>query len=80
MIEASSEHITVICLCGQPVVLQVEGGQYPEFYSGRCTCGRIWELANLSEILQDLDTEPVGQVNDRAETAWCDTDETSNLN
>lgn len=44
--------MTITCACGQPLVLEVEGGQYQEFYIGQCHCGLKWELVNLNALFE----------------------------
>lgn len=43
--------ITIICSCGRKLELPVEGGQYPEFYTGQCACGLRWRLVNLTALM-----------------------------
>lgn len=50
--------MTIICACGRELELQVENGQYQEFYIGACDCGLKWELVNLNALF-DIDTPPV---------------------
>ena len=47
--------VTIKCLCGKEVVLEVEGGQYPNTYNGDCKCSRKWTLTELTEILAEID-------------------------
>ncbi len=47
--------VIIKCLCGKEVVLEVEGGQYPNTYNGDCKCGRKWTLTELTEILEEID-------------------------
>jgi len=47
----------VICLCGKEVRLEVLGGQYQTTWTGRCECGRIWSLEEMSEIIAEIERE-----------------------
>jgi len=47
----------VICLCGKEVRLEVLGGQYQTTWTGRCECGRIWSLEEMSEIIAEIEGE-----------------------
>jgi len=47
----------VICLCGKEVCLEVLGGQYQTTWTGRCECGRIWSLEEMSEIIAEIEGE-----------------------
>lgn len=52
------EEMTVICSCGAFIVLQNEGGQYPEFYSGKCSdCGHEWRLCCLTALNEEDENE-----------------------
>jgi len=46
--------ITIQCLCGRVIVLEVVGGQYQNIYQGECKCGRKWSLEEQSEVLMEL--------------------------
>ena len=37
----------VRCKCGKDVIMRLLGGQYPDSYVGRCTCGKGWALEDL---------------------------------
>jgi len=47
----------VICLCGKEVRLEVLGGQYQTTWIGRCECGRVWSLEEMSEIIAEIEGE-----------------------
>ena len=47
----------VICICGKEVRLEVLGGQYQTTWTGRCECGRIWSLEEMSEIIAEIEGE-----------------------
>jgi len=47
----------VICLCGREVRLEVLGGQHQNAWTGRCECGRIWSLEEMSEIFAEIEGE-----------------------
>ena len=49
--------ITIQCLCGREIVLEVVGGQYQNIYQGECKCGRKWSLEEQSEALAELGEE-----------------------
>lgn len=52
-----ADKMEIKCLCGKKVVLELLGGQYQDTYQGKCECGRIWSLDELSEALAELDDE-----------------------
>lgn len=45
------------CLCGRQIELELVGGQYQTTYEGECPCGRVWQLEEISEFLKELDGE-----------------------
>lgn len=47
--------ITIRCLCGKEVALELYGGQYQDEYQGDCKCGRKWFLKELTEALAEID-------------------------
>ena len=47
----------VICLCGKEVRLEIIGGQHQNAWTGRCECGRVWSLEEMSEILAEIEGE-----------------------
>jgi len=47
----------VICICGKEVRLEVLGGQYQTTWTGRCECGRVWSLEEMSEIIAEIEGE-----------------------
>ena len=47
----------VICICGKEVKLELIGGQHQNAWTGRCECGRIWSLEEMSEILAEIEGE-----------------------
>lgn len=55
-LEMLPPEMTITCACGRSVQLQVEGGQYPEFYAGTCECGLRWQLINLNVLFDAEDT------------------------
>jgi hypothetical protein len=50
----------IVCLCGQPVLLVVEGPV--EAYWGKCSCGRQWMLREMSGRVSFDEPEPEGLV------------------
>jgi hypothetical protein len=49
--------ILITCFCKRIVKLEVLGGQYQDTYCGKCECGRVWSLDELSEILREIEEE-----------------------
>lgn len=49
--------ITIKCICGKEVTLEIVGGQYQDEYRGDCECGRKWLLKELSEALAEISDE-----------------------
>ena len=49
--------ITVRCLCGRQVVVNIIGGQYQDVYKGDCECGRKWALEEQSEVMKEISEE-----------------------
>ena len=47
----------VVCLCGREVELELMGGQYQNAWMGRCECGRVWSLEEMSEIIAEIEGE-----------------------
>lgn len=47
--------VTVKCICGKEVDLELIGGQYQDEYRADCECGRKWFLKELSEALEEID-------------------------
>jgi hypothetical protein len=47
--------MTIKCVCGGEVELEVYGGQYQNEYRGDCECGRKWVLNEISELLAEID-------------------------
>ena len=47
----------VVCLCGREVELELIGGQYQTTWIGRCECGRVWSLEEMSEIIAEIEGE-----------------------
>jgi hypothetical protein len=47
--------ITIKCLCGREVTLELIVGQYQDEYQGDCECGRQWFLKELTEVLAEID-------------------------
>ena len=47
----------VVCLCGREVRLEVLGRQYQTTWTGRCECGRVWSLEEMSEIIAEIEGE-----------------------
>jgi len=43
------------CICGKEVCLKLAGGQYQSTWIGKCECGCVWSLEELSESLEELD-------------------------
>ena len=44
----------IICICGREVRLEIIGGQHQNAWTGRCECGRVWSLEEMSEILAEI--------------------------
>jgi hypothetical protein len=49
--------VKIQCLCGEETILELIGGQYQNTYQGKCTCGRIWSLDELSAAFAEIDDE-----------------------
>jgi hypothetical protein len=49
--------VKIQCLCGKEAMLEIIGGQYQDTYQGKCICGRIWSLDELSAALAEIDDE-----------------------
>lgn len=49
--------IPIGCICKRLLVLQVVGGQYQHTYTGTCTCGRKWQLDEVTETGEEDDLE-----------------------
>lgn len=47
--------MTIKCLCGREVVLEIYGGQYQTEWCGECECGRKWILTEISELMAEID-------------------------
>ena len=47
--------MTIKCVCGREVKLEVYGGQYQNEYREDCECGRKWVLNEISELLAEID-------------------------
>lgn len=47
--------ITIKCICGREVELEVYGGQYQNEYGGKCECDREWVLTEISELMAEID-------------------------
>ncbi|MCD6209522.1 MAG: hypothetical protein J7J01_01270 [Methanophagales archaeon] len=45
------------CTCGKEVCLKLVGGQYQTSWIGKCECGCVWSLEELSETLEELNIE-----------------------
>ncbi len=45
--------VTIKCLCGREITLELVGGQYQDTYYGECDCGRKWSLEEQSELLAE---------------------------
>ena len=41
------------CICGKEVCLELVGGQYQTTWVGECECGCVWQLEELSEMLEE---------------------------
>jgi hypothetical protein len=46
--------VTINCLCGKKVRLELLGGQYQNTYYGNCVCGRKWSLEEQSEAIEEI--------------------------
>ena len=46
--------ITIKCLCGREVKLEVIGGQYQNDYRGDCECNRKWVLSETTEYSEEI--------------------------
>jgi len=53
-------NITIKCLCGRKVTLEIIGGQYQNTYHGDCECGREWALEEQSKALAEISDEKKG--------------------
>lgn len=51
------DEMTIGCICGRDVQLEVYGGQYQNEYRGECECGRMWVLNQISELLAEIDDD-----------------------
>jgi len=51
------QNVTIECLCGRKVILEIVGGQYPNAYQGECECDRKWSLEEQFEALAELGEE-----------------------
>lgn len=49
--------ITLECLCGRRITLEIVGGQYQDTYEGECKCGRKWVLTEISEMMAEITDE-----------------------
>jgi hypothetical protein len=49
--------VVIKCLCGKRVTLDLIGGQYQDEFQGDCKCGRKWLLKEISESLEEIDSE-----------------------
>lgn len=47
--------VTINCLCGKEIVLEIYGGQYQNEYRGYCECGREWVLTEISELMAEIE-------------------------
>ena len=51
------QEMTIKCLCGRKVVLEIYGGQYQNEHRGDCECGREWVLTEISELMAEISDE-----------------------
>lgn len=49
--------ITIKCVCGREVPVELIGGQYQNTYQGECECGRRWSLEEQSEVIKEISEE-----------------------
>ncbi len=49
--------MTIKCMCGKEVELEVYGGQYQNEYRGDCECGRKWVLNEISGLMTEISGE-----------------------
>jgi hypothetical protein len=49
------QKITIKCLCGKEIDLEIYGGQYQTEWRNVCECGREWVLTEISELMAELD-------------------------
>ena len=49
--------ITIKCLCGREITLEIIGGQYQNTYQGECECSRKWSLEEQSEMIKEISEE-----------------------
>jgi len=49
--------VKIQCLCGNEAILELIGGQYQNTYQGKCVCGRMWSLDELSAAFAEIDDE-----------------------
>jgi len=48
----------LICICGEEIELELVGGQYQSSWDGSCpNCGRLWQVNEVSEVLEELEEE-----------------------
>jgi len=51
------QNVTIKCLCGRKVTLEIVGGQYQSIYQGDCECGRKWSLEEQSKAIREIREE-----------------------
>ena len=49
--------MTIKCLCGREIILEVVGGQYQNTYHSDCVCGCKWALEEQSEVMKEISEE-----------------------
>ena len=52
---------SIICTCGAQSKIDCIGGQYQYTYKGKCQCGRIWILEDITE---NLDEDVIEELNE----------------
>ena len=52
--------VTIKCLCGREITLEIVGGQYQDTYDGECKCGCKWVLTEISEMMAEIRTDEKG--------------------
>ncbi|MEW6614474.1 MAG: hypothetical protein AB1401_03235 [Thermodesulfobacteriota bacterium] len=50
-----NSEITIKCVCGRDVTLELIAGQYQDEYQGDCKCSRQWFLKELTAALAEID-------------------------
>jgi len=51
--------VTIKCLCGREITLEIVGGQYQDTYDGECKCGCKWVLTEISEMMAEISDDEI---------------------